>query len=225
MASLRDEILHIAGTTRVYDPEARRRRYLRERELMGRKTSIGDRPASAPTTEQPIRPGSKPPKDRPWANPNDGPAPKPTKQHTPVTPARVAALKVRLEQLRELLTKLAEQAKIDAGGESTKTTEKKTAEPTKPEKKKTAAEKKEEAKKAKETRAKESPTPAPETASSVQAQIDSVLNQIADMRAKLAAARKAAPKKKPAPKPTPWADKGTKPNNVNSPTAPEGRHH
>ena len=207
MVSFRQEILSHAAQQRVYDKAARRERYLRERQLKGR------RPAQFQNPE---------PKDSPRA-PNAPPTTKPHTASTPVTPERVAALKVRLTQLKELLAQLVEQAKAKAGVEpTTKEATKKSAEDKQPAKEKTAAEKKEDAKAAKEQRDKEPPKP--ETASSVQAQIDSVRKQIEDMRAKIAAARKAAPNKKSPPdtKSTKEDDK-TRPGNT--PTATEGRHH
>ena len=208
MTSLREQILH-AAREQEYNPAARRERYLRERKLKGRRAGGFQQPQGDKGSIKPIK-----------TDQADGPR---SDAPTPVTPARVEALKVRLAELKIVLANLVEEAKRAAGVETAPESNKdstKTAD-TKPEKK-TAAEKKDDAKAAKERRDKE-PSKAPkETASSVQTQIEAIRKQISDMRENLARVRKQG-SKKPPPKPTPgWNDANdNKP--IKRPTALEGR--
>lgn len=196
------EIFLAHASAQIYDPQERRERYLRERQLKGRNAASGNDKGNAEITT-----GGRPPTPRAPKAPSAPSAP--SSSAAPITPQRVKEMQVRLAQLKELLAKLTEEAKKKAGVDTkeTKPNEKKAEDPKdkKEPEKKTTAEKKEAAKKAKEDRKKDPKTS--DTVQSLQTQLNAVHDQIADMRAKLAAAKQAASTKTVPKAPKPKDDK------------------
>lgn len=194
MTSYKDVFLAHAER-QPYDPAARRERYLLERRLKGKTPASGNN-----IEESPTRGGasSSPPRSSGAVTTLE--SGKSTAPGTPITPKRVAEMKVRLEALRELLTKLTAEANKKAGVESPKSAAEKKAD-AEPSEKKTAAEKKEAAKAAEKSRDKaggDSKTSS--TVKSLQSQLNDVHDKIEAMRERIAAANRAAAKRAPAKK-------------------------
>lgn len=160
-----------------YSPAERRERYLRERELLGRKTGsttpapVARRPSSH-VTKGPSKPAPK--------KPSVDPAKKRAE-----TEARIEAMQQRLDVLRELLKQLVEQAKERSGVEEPK---KEPAKATKPSDRKplSEAEKAKAAKEAEEWRKNNPDKVLDQQVERLSSQIKNVEAKIAEMRKKLA---------------------------------------
>lgn len=151
----------------VYDPVKRREQYLRTRQLKGRRKG----------SLQPTSGGSR----------SQTPTHSTANSKKQQAEARLAALKQRLEQLRDLLAKKVEQAKSEAGVET-----KKDASPNKATSSKsggskgtTTAKEKRENRERYEKYKKENPDKPASKDPSVQSEIEQVQKQIREVRQKL----------------------------------------
>lgn len=166
----------------IYDPIDRHERYLRERQLQGRKPG-----KKVPTVG---KSGTLHPKGgatRPTKPPIKKAIPKKSAAEVrKETLAQVEALKTRLEQLREVLRKLVEQAQARAGDSQITTkdqTDKKPSHTTAAQKKKAA----EASQKFRDKHKNDTPTPSEEL-KTLQTKIKNIQKKIEEMRAKLKAA-------------------------------------
>lgn len=185
---------HIAH---AYDPAKAHAYYERTKKLKGRQPgSATDNGGSRPT--------------------GTTTAPRPPKMASPSgsTSERVAALKARLNRLKEVLDQLVEAAQKRSGvDDTTQETNKKkaAAKDNAPDKPKTAAQKKADAERAKKMRAAKGETSPSDEAAKIKAQIAEVEKKIADARAKLAAALQKAREHQSKPGSKPGDTPGNRP--------------
>ena len=195
------ELFHLQD----YDPAARRRYYLKTRQLKGRqpgqvKTLVPNRNGGV------VGPSKAPPVSKKSA-PKATPAKKTSSTSSTAAQKQVDALKARLATLRKVLAELVDQAQIRSGAKThdtaaqanAKTDAKKTADK-KPEKKLTAKQQADARKRAAEAYAKNKNKPISQIKKELSTQIADVNAKIKAMRAKLAKTKvKTAAKKKPSP--------------------------
>jgi hypothetical protein len=180
---------------RIADPETpaeRRERYLRERELKGRKVGSS---TPAPAVRRPSAPALT--KGVPKPAPKK-PSVDPAKKRAE-TEARIEAMQQRLDTLRELLRQLVEKAKERSGVEDPK--DEKPAKTTKPSDRKplSEAEKAKAAKEAEEWRKNNPDKVLDQQVERLSTQIKNVEAKIAEMRKKLAESPAPPPLRKSGP--------------------------
>jgi uncharacterized protein YceH (UPF0502 family) len=156
----------------AYDPAARRERYLRNRQLKGRRSGRQDEPV-----------GSRGPSSTTST----------ADRHRREAEARLAALKQRLTELRTKLEDKLAEAKARSGVETKKdntpsTSSKASSKTGGGSSKPTTAKEKREASERWEKHKKENPDKSTPKEPSVQAEIEQIRQQIEDIRAKLKAA-------------------------------------
>lgn len=168
---LHDDLIH------EYDPVKAREYYLRTRKLKGRKKGTVDQPS-----------GKNSGSTKPKASVKKPVVKKTAKQKRAETEAQVAALKQRLEKLKEVLAKLVKEAKARSGvkDENPKDKADRNAKE-KSRKPLTAAQKRAQAERSKKAYEKEKQSPDQE--------LKELQEKIKDIRAKIKAAIAAAEKK------------------------------
>lgn len=163
-----------------YDPAERRERYLRERELLGRKPAV----VKKPTTNR--SPSKLPPKAS-----SRTPIKKPIPKKDPVqrrkeVEAKIEKLKNYLSRLKEILAQLVEQAKARSGVEES-LNDKKASTRNPSSSKLTEKQKADKAKAQQDYYEKHKDELLDKQAKNLESQIKSVTQKIQDMREKLAA--------------------------------------
>lgn len=171
-----NSLMHVSVSGDVAEtPSERRQRYLRERELKGRKVG-GSTPAPKPRTSASVTRAPTPPPKRGSVDPAARRA---------ATEARIKDMQARLEKLRELLRLLVEKAQersgVDEPNEKTSSTSTKTSD----RKPLSESEKNEAAKKAEEWRKQNPDKVLDEQAQRLESQIKNAEKKIAEMRKKL----------------------------------------
>lgn len=161
-----------------YDPAERRARYLRERQLMGRKPGLVKKnPTSSSKTFKKI--DAKTPVKKPI--PKKDPA-----QRRKEVEAKIEELKSRLARLRELLAELVQQAKVRSGVDEIETATKQPSGKAPSSSKLTEKQKADKAKAQQEYYEKNKDKLLDQQVTTLGAQIQSVAQKINDMRVKLA---------------------------------------
>lgn len=163
-----------------YDPQERRERYLRTRQLKGRPTGTASisalrKPGSGVTTKTTVK--------APAA------ATKTSATTKSVTEQKIEKMKVRLKKLRETITRLVAEVQelngIESASKSNESSKAKTSDT-----KLTAKQKADAAKRAKESYEKNKDPSTDQQIEAIQKQIDSAVERIQDLKKKAAEARK-----------------------------------